>query len=283
MAAHEGAVRRVRDLPITKPVGDRPLDLLFELVRLVYGGGLVPDDEDSAEAQHGPESYRIDAIARTSGLGLDEAILARATEVIFDALQGGHQRTRAELAVALEHAGIATDGRLTLLTQPAQADGLVCHALRRRKHYTLTLLDEWGSPTASLPPDNALAELARRYLRSHHPATLQDYAWWSGPTIRDARTGLHAAAPERRRETVNGSLYWSSLNTPPPARAHVPPVAHLLPRYDEYTIGYPDRGAVFDASWASKVDAPHNNILFIDTIASAGSLRRRSGGLLRTA
>jgi hypothetical protein len=59
MAADEGAVRRVRDLPVTKRVRDGPLDLLFELVRLVYGAGLVADDDGSAEAQHGPESYRI--------------------------------------------------------------------------------------------------------------------------------------------------------------------------------------------------------------------------------
>jgi hypothetical protein len=79
MTAQEGAVRRVRDLPVTKRVCDGPLDLLFELVRLVCGAGLVTDDEGSAEAQHGRQSYRIDAIARTSGLRLDEAIFARAS------------------------------------------------------------------------------------------------------------------------------------------------------------------------------------------------------------
>src|ERR1035437_1619080 len=42
----------------------------------------------------------------------------------------------------------------------------------------------------------ALAELARRYLRGHGPATDRDLAKWAGLPLRDARAGLRAVSSE---------------------------------------------------------------------------------------
>ena len=41
---------------------------------------------------------------------------------------------------------------------------------------------------ASSRREEALAELAPRYFRSHGPATLRTYAWWSGLTMREAKS-----------------------------------------------------------------------------------------------
>jgi hypothetical protein len=46
--------------------------------------------------------------------------------------------------------------------------------------------------------DRALAELARRFLAGHGPASDRDLAKWSGLPLRDARSGLSAIAPELR-------------------------------------------------------------------------------------
>jgi hypothetical protein len=59
---------------------------------------------------------------------------------------------------------------------------------------------EWLG-TASVPPssgerERALAELARRYLGGHGPATDADLARWAGLPLRDARAGLRTIGGE---------------------------------------------------------------------------------------
>jgi hypothetical protein len=214
----------------------------------------------------------IDNIARAGRLGLDEKLYARSNAVIADALAGGRRLTRATLAAALAAAGVRTDGRLTLLTQRAQTDGLVCHGPRRGAHYTLVLVDEWLPAGRSLGRDEALAEFARRYFRGHGPATLHDYAWWSGLTVADARAGLEAVRPELQAETVGGREYWYAEPPAAPPAADGGATAHLLPNYDEFTVGYRDRSAVFDDAYRPMVTAPTNNILFVNAVVVDGEV-----------
>lgn len=215
----------------------------------------------------------IDNIARAGRLGPDEGLYARSNAVIAAALAGGRRLTRATLAAELAAAGIRTDGRLTLLTQRAQTDGLVCHGPRRGAQYPLVLVDEWLPAGRWLARDEALAEFARRYFRGHGPATLRDYAWWSGLTVADARAGLEAVRSELHRETVGGQDYWYAERPPAaPSVADGGATAHLLPNYDEFTVGYRDRSAVFDDVYRPMVTAPTNNILFVNTVVVDGEV-----------
>jgi hypothetical protein len=213
----------------------------------------------------------IDSISRTMRLELDERVYAKSNAVIAAALAGGRQLARPALAEVLERAGIQTEGRLTLLTQRAQTDGVVCHGLRHGAHHGLVLVDDWLRAGRELDGEEAQAEFARRYFRSHGPATVADYAWWSGLTVRDAKRGIGALGPELARETVDGQEYWSAADAERPATDE-PPAAHLLPNYDEFTVAYKDRSAVFDPMYRPKVDTPTHNILFANAIAIGGEI-----------
>ena len=46
-------------------------------------------------------------------------------------------------------------------------------------------------PMPELTKDESLARLARSYFRSHAPAVLQDFVWWSGLPITDARQAIY--------------------------------------------------------------------------------------------
>jgi hypothetical protein len=46
----------------------------------------------------------------------------------------------------------------------------------------------------------------------------------------------------------------------------------LLPNYDEYTVGYRDRSAIFDDQRKSQVHSPQNNIVFANVIAADGEV-----------
>ena len=146
---------------------------------------------------------------------LDNAVLAASNEVFAKTLRGGRQLTRPELAAALEQAGISTqDLRLTFLLSHAELSGVICSGARRGKQFTYALLDEVVPVSRKLDHDEALAELTRRYFTSHGPATPQDFAWWSGLTANDARTGLAMNSACLAREVIDGQDYWFAPSLP---------------------------------------------------------------------
>ena len=187
-------------------------------------------------------------------LGLDEATFARSRKLFAKALGGGRQLTRAALYRALEAAGISTaDSRgLNILGRLAQ-ERLICFGAREGKQQTFVLLDEWVPGARSMPREEALAELARRYFKSRGPATVQDFAWWSGLTTRDAAAGVGLVKESLSRESVEGRDYWFSTSTP--AAEHDTRTAYLLPAYDEFTVAYRDRSAVLEPSRARRPDS----------------------------
>jgi hypothetical protein len=180
-------------------------------------------------------------------LELDAAIFRRSEREIVRALRGGAQLTRQELKTVLQRAGVQVDGtqRLAHVVMQAELDGVICSGPRRGTRSTYMLLDERVPASRTRSRDDALAELARRYFRSHGPASLQDFVWWSGLTAADARAGLAMVERELVRDIVEGRIYWFTSSSRA-AGARRP--AYLLPLYDEYLIAYKDRSAAVDPS-----------------------------------
>lgn len=199
-------------------------------------------------------------------LELDEATFAESNAVLERVLRDGKQLTREEIAAALQESGIATDGqRLAYMLLRAALDGLICFGARRGKQFTYTLLEEWIPPAQPKVHDEALADLARRYFTSRGPATVQDFAWWSGLTLSDARAGLEAVKQELVEEKVDGTTYW--LPDRVPSGRDSQPSVYLLPGFDEYMLGYTDRSAVLDDRYARLV--PKNG-MFSPTVVVDG-------------
>jgi hypothetical protein len=75
-------------------------------------------------------------------LELDDAARRHCNNAIVKALQGGKQLTRAELASALQQAGIATNDsqRITYILMKAELDGIICSGARYGKQFTYALL-----------------------------------------------------------------------------------------------------------------------------------------------
>lgn len=178
-------------------------------------------------------------------LELDQAAFDRSRDFLTRALEGGRQLTRDALYDILEASGVSTAGQrgIHILARLAQ-EGLLCFAARQGKQQTFALLEEWVPAARKLERDEALAELAGRYFTSHGPATVQDFTWWSGLTVADARTGIELAGSHLERETINSQDYW--LAAAEPAARPESSTAWLLPPFDEYTVAYKDRSAVLD-------------------------------------
>lgn len=177
-------------------------------------------------------------------LELDGDVFRRSRAVLTKALRDGKQLTRKELRDALERARINVDGtqRLAHVVMQAELDGVICSGARRGKQFAYALLEERVPSVVALDRDEALVELTKRYYRTRGPATPQDFSWWSGLTVADARRGIEAAGREVERVVLNDRAYWMS---PDGDAAHKPVVsALLLPVYDEYFMAYRDRSAV---------------------------------------
>jgi len=73
---------------------------------------------------------------------------------------------------------------------------------------------------------------------------LQDFTWWSGLTMAEAKRGIEMVRSKFRQEAMNGQTYWLAESTPSTAAKSTS--AYLLPNYDEYFIGLKDRSAIGD-------------------------------------
>ena len=220
---------------------------------------VAPEDVRWLLALVGPGVIARSA-TRYRALGLDAATVRRSNAAVVKALAGGAQRTRAELAAAMERAGVATGGqRLAHLLGRAELDALICGGARRGKQFTYALLDARAPRARDRAPlrrDEALAELARRYFRSRGPATVADFTWWSGLSAADARAGLAAVADGLVSEVSGGRTYWRGAGAPAPAGARAPATAaYLLPAFDEYLVAYRDRDAVLAPSQVKRLNA----------------------------
>ena len=112
-------------------------------------------------------------------------------------------------------------------------------------------IDERAPQAKRLARDEALAELVRRFFTSHGPATVRDFAWWSGLTVADTKAGLAMLGSQVAQETIGGQTYWFSASMP--AVAEAPMNGHLLPVYDEYGIAYKNHSAVLDPKYAELI------------------------------
>jgi hypothetical protein len=149
---------------------------------------------------------------------------------------------RAALAERMLAAGIPAEGQAVphLLALAASRGTIVQDAAK----FALTR-DRLGPLEAPPDRDAMKAELARRYLRGHGPATAADLAAWSGLGLHAARAGLAAIGPEL---VTDGELVDLARREEP---ADPPP--RLLPAFDPYLLGWRDRSFAVDPAHARRV------------------------------
>jgi hypothetical protein len=200
--------------------------------------------------------------------GFDEATLTRSNRLIAAALKDGRQLTRVELGDALRRAGIDFPNLIALgrLMVNAELDGVICSGALRGKQRTYALLDDRVPATKKMDRDTALAELASRYFASHGPATIKDFAWWSGLSVADCTAAVTHAQTRLAQTSVGGIAHWSASGGQRTSlrRANR---AHLLPNFDEYTVGYADRDPIRDMDHLPTFDQRGdilNSVVIID-------------------
>ena len=207
--------------------------------------------------------------SREKELELSAAIFAKSNSIIEETLRGRQNVTREELIAELDKHGIATDqNRASHLLVRAELEGIACSGATRGGKLTYALLEARVSKTKPFARDEALAALARRYFASRCPATLQDFAWWSGLSVGDATRALEMIKADFSSETVDSQVYWLADNRSisNSGKASV----HLLPAFDEFIISYRDRSAVLP--FEDRLKAVSSGGVFRPTIVINGQV-----------
>jgi len=175
--------------------------------------------------------------------GLDSAVFNKCNDIIVKNLEDGKSLTRTALNTEFQQAGIVTDTvGLSCIMMQAELDGIICSGPRQGKQFTYALIDERVPPTPALTQEEALSQLVLRYFTSRGPATVQDFVWWSGLTMKEAKIGIANLPPYFVNIKIDGQEYIFAPGNPkePEHPAH----SFLMPDYDEYGIAYKNRDAI---------------------------------------
>ncbi len=166
----------------------------------------------------------------------------RALGIIEDLLDRQHVATEEEIDTALFAGDIPREHmRYSHHLRMAELEGLVCSGPLGPKNTYMLVRDRIGE-SGPIDLDEALEKLTAKYFRSHGPATLEDFVWWSGLNRGDCKRGIAALGKALEAVRMGGRTYY--LHEACRIRGFRSGSVLLLPSYDEYLIGYKSRDVV---------------------------------------
>ena len=182
---------------------------------------------------------------------------------LFNAI--GHEldhrpRTRQELIDAVskgrsEQVQTVLRSGWGVVLKPVAGAGMLCFGPNRGQSVTFVRPEKWLGSWRAVDPDEALVEIARRYLHAYGPATKDDFArWWGGHTPGVGKVAWAGLADELAAVSIEGrradilAVDLKRLGRSPDAS----PV-RLLPLFDPYLMGHSNRDHLFDAAYRARV------------------------------
>jgi hypothetical protein len=170
--------------------------------------------------------------------------------------------------------------------------GYACHYGRSEGEGRFVARERWLPDLEWNPPDatNANIAIVQRYLASYGPATLQDFAYWRGVGMGEARPWFAMLKEELAEVELDGqkgflpqSAVEDALLPPPPPEAW--PV-RLLFRFDPYMLAHRNKDWVVPAAHHKAVFRPAGHIEGIVTVrgqaAAVWRYDRKGSGLIIT-
>lgn len=145
--------------------------------------------------------------------------------------------------------------------------GLTVHAEPCGKDACFARLDKWvpDIDLRGLDEEEGRRKLLLRYLRGYSPASIQDFAYWSGLLISEARKTSESIMDRLKEVKIMGSerkllmlredfelLSKIDLTEKAPTR--------LLPRFDSYLVGHKDRGRIIAEEYLKRIYLPNGNM-----------------------
>ena len=169
--------------------------------------------------------------------------------VVEDALRRDGPLTRHQLRSRLDAAGVPTARQAFVhVMVAASLEGICLRGPVVAGEPAFVHAELWLGRRTPVDRVRSLAELARRYLAGHAPATDRDLAAWAGITLGDARLGLEAAGDDI---TVHEDGWWRPAGAG--AAVDETPAPTLLGPFDPVLHGWPQRSWIVGENGAGIV------------------------------
>lgn len=200
--------------------------------------------------------------------------IEKSRDVALEHLADGAALSRAELFAVFESAGQPTTGQrgIHILGTLCRHGWLVQGPLAGNQQL-MVAFEDWIPASRALEEQEAIAEFVLRYFRSHGPATLRDFAWWTQLPLTEVRAAFEQVRGQLVELEFEGTSFWMSPETAALLDDGVPGQrsVHLLPGFDEFVLGYTDRSMVLAPEHANKI-VPGGNGVFKKTVVAGGEV-----------
>lgn len=199
--------------------------------------------------QEGTEALKSILSQSHNTIGYQEEIEAISTHTITSL-------SKKEISEEMAKIGLPSDtAHLNQILLRGEVEGFLCSGEMKGKDGTWALVSERLRNTTTYSESEILALLARKYFRSHSPATFEDFCWWTGLPITQCRKAIEQIAPELEEVKIGNPLSKDEEQTMfiyTTKTACCKNAVHLLPPYDEYLIGYKSRWISLDKKHEAK-------------------------------
>ena len=175
--------------------------------------------------------------------------------------------TKEDFIQALAEKDIHIDEhRLSYHIRMAEMSGTICSGDLLPMKATYALTANKVKVHTNMGRNEALMLFTRKYFQSRQPATLEDFAWWSGLNVSDCKRGIELLKDYLHLEKWKGKDFYLTANCR--TRGFRKGETLLIPPYDEYLISYKSRDIVLEPDYKHK--AHNNSGIFQPVIAHDG-------------
>jgi hypothetical protein len=181
-------------------------------------------------------------------VGLTDDIFKKAWKIIETQLEHDDNLTKDDLMVGLAKKKMSVDSlTATQMLIRAELEMRLCSGVRKQNKVTYSLFDRRVPVSDKISKKDSVVKLASIYFNSRSPATMKDFAWWSGLSVTDSKFAISGLGENLKCISIDGVNYLYFESSDYPKRK----VSALLPSYDEYMVGYSESR---DIAFPSDVD-----------------------------
>jgi uncharacterized protein YcaQ len=219
---------------------------------------LIPTDEFALYISAIKKS-RVAAVLNTmSRFGITTKEVDAFTAAIMDALASGPITRMALTEVVKPKASRGLRAwmeKVSSVVRIPVAEGLICYAPGEDNQATFVRIDQWLPAQRSITEKEAQCTLFRKYLRAYGPATVRDFAHWSGISMKDAKLVREYLKDELVEVDVDGAKNLlhrqdrNALKNLSSAQGTV----KLLPAFDPYLLAHAEKDHLVEARHYKRV------------------------------
>jgi hypothetical protein len=220
---------------------------------------LIPADQFSVYIGALRSSRVAGALRIMRRFGIDDDEAADLTRIIMEILSSGPQ-TRGPIRDAIrpqasKRVRAWMDKVWSIMRIPI-AEGLICYGSGEGNEVRFVRSDQWiAAKPLKIPEEQARAELLRWYLRAYGPATLRDFAHWSGMPAGEVRSLPSLLAVDLEQLKIGNSVSFllredlDALHRASGDRNTV----RLLPHFDPYLLAHREKDHLLPAPHYKRV------------------------------